>query len=78
MIRGLITFALFVFGAFFAGIYLAYGAIDPCRALAVEDARRSPVPTAVAQVWTRIETSRMNRLSCSRSLVESWRERISE
>lgn len=76
MIRSLILFALFLFGMFFAGIYLAYDSIDPCRALATEEARRSMMPTAIAQMWTRIETSHMNRLSCSRSLIESWRERL--
>ncbi len=76
MIRSIILFLLFLFGLFFAGIYLAYDSIDPCRALAVEQARRSVMPTAVAQIWTRIETSRMNRLSCSRSLIESWRDRM--
>lgn len=78
MIRNLILLALFAFGMFFAGLYLAYGKVDPCRALAVEEARRSAVPTAVAGLWTRIETSRMDRFSCSRSLVKSWRERLTE
>ncbi len=78
MIRSLILFLLFLFGMFFAGIYLAYDSIDPCRALAVEEARRSMMPTAVAQLWTRIETSRMDRLSCTKSLLESWRERLTQ
>ena len=76
MIRSTILFTLFLFGMFFAGIYLAYDSTDPCQALAVEQARRSVVPTAVARLWTRIETSHMNRLSCSRSLIESWRDRM--
>ncbi len=76
MIRSTILFALFLFGAFFAGIYLAYDSVDPCRALAVEQARRSVVPTAVARLWTHIETRHMNRLTCSRSLIESWRQRL--
>ena len=50
MIRSLILFALFLFGMFFAGIYMAYDSIDPCRALATEDARRSMMPTAIAQM----------------------------
>ncbi len=78
MIRNLIVLALFAFGMFFAGLYLAYGKVDPCRALAVEEARRSPAPTAVAQFWTRIHTSDMSRWSCSKSLIESWRERLTE
>lgn len=78
MIRSLILLALFAFGMFFAGLYLAYGKMDPCRALAVEEARRSPVPTGVAQLWTRIETSGMDRFSCSKALVKSWRERATQ
>ncbi len=76
--RGLIVFLLFLFGMFFAGIYLAYGAIDPCRALAVEEARRSPMPTSVAQVWTHIQTDGMSRPACTRDLFKSWRERLTD
>lgn len=76
MIRSLIVFLLFVFGAFFTGLYLAYDEIDPCRALAVEEARRSPVPTKMARLWTRIETSGMGRGACSKELVQSWRDRL--
>jgi hypothetical protein len=76
VIRSLIVFLLFLFGLFFAGLYLSYGTMDSCRALAVDQARHSPVPTAVAHLWTRIETSGMSRLSCSRALVMTWRERL--
>jgi hypothetical protein len=76
VIRSLVVFLLFLFGIFFAGLYLGYGTMDPCRALAMEEARRSPAPTAVARLWTRIETSGMSRVSCSRALVLSWRERL--
>lgn len=76
MFRSLILFVLFLFGMFFAGIYLAYDSIDPCRALAAEQARRSLIATPIAQLWTRIQTSHMNRLTCSRSLIESWRDRL--
>ena len=67
-------FVLFLFGMFFAGIYLAYDSIDPCRALATEQARRSAMPTAIARLWT--GTGGRNRLSCSRGLIESWRDRL--
>jgi hypothetical protein len=76
MIRNLIVLLLFLFGIFFAGLYLGYATMDPCRALAVEEARRSPAPTTIAKLWTRIETSGMSRVSCSRALVLSWRERL--
>jgi len=76
MIRNLIVLLLFAFGIFFAGLYLAYGQIDPCRALAVEQARRSAMPTAVAQVWTRIATGGMSRPACSKAMVVSWWDRL--
>lgn len=78
MIRNIIVFLLCLFGLFFAGSYLAYGQIDPCRALAVEQARRAPVPTAMAELWTRIATSGMNRPACSKQLVLSWWERLTQ
>lgn len=74
--RSLIVFLLFCFGIFFAGLYLAYDQLDPCRALAVEKARRSIAPTTVAQVWTSIQTSGMSRPACTRDLFKSWRERL--
>jgi len=76
--RNLIVFLLFLFGIFFAGLYLAYGQIDPCRALAVEEARRSAAPTSIASIWTRIATSAMSRPACTRDLVKSWSERIAD
>jgi hypothetical protein len=76
MIRNTMVFLLFVFGIFFAGMYMAYDEIDPCRALAVEQARRSPLPDAITRAWNTISAKHENRLSCSRSLVLSWRERV--
>jgi len=76
MIRNLIVFLLFVFGIFFAGMYLAYGQIDPCRALAVEEARRSAFPATIAQVWTRSDAASMSRPACSKKLVRSWWDRL--
>lgn len=76
MIRNVIVFLLLVFGGFFVGLYVAYNEVDPCRALAVEKARRAPLPVDIAEVWTSITTDHHDRLSCTRSLVESWRDRI--
>ena len=78
MIRNTIVILLFVFGIFFAGSYLAYGQIDPCRALAVEQARRSPAPTGMAEWWTRIQTSGMSRPACTKELAVSWWERLTD
>ena len=41
MIRGLIMILLFVAVGGLAGLYIAYGSVDPCRALAVEQSRRA-------------------------------------
>lgn len=72
--RGLLAlfaFAVFVFGALFA----AYGQADPCRALAVERARRSHAGIA-AEPWTRVETSQMSTGACAGGLLDSWGERL--
>jgi hypothetical protein len=76
MLRSLIVFLLFVFGVFFASLYLAYGQIDPCRALAVEQARRSLAPSGITELWTRVDNSGMSRPACTRDLVKSWRDRL--
>lgn len=78
MIRNTIVFLLFLFGAFFTGLNVAYHEVDPCRALAVEKARRAPVPTSVAKVWGALTTARMNRFTCTTSLVASWRARLAD
>lgn len=78
MIRTVLVFLLLVFGGFFLGLYVAYDEFDPCRALAVEKARRAPVPTGIAEVWTALTTEHRDRLSCSRALIESWRERLAD
>lgn len=72
--RGLLAlFAVvaFVFGTLFA----AYGQADPCRALAVERARRSHAGAA-AEPWTRVETSQMSTSACAGGLLDSWGERL--
>jgi hypothetical protein len=75
MIRNLIVFIVFVVALGFAGLYAAYNQIDPCRALAVEQSRRSHVATSVAEVWARMQTSQMSEGRCARDLFHSWRER---
>jgi len=76
MIRSTIVFLLFVFGIFFAGMYMAYDTVDPCRALAEEQVRRSPLPDAITRAWNVISARHDNRLSCTRSLVLAWRDRV--
>lgn len=77
MIRNLVVLILLVFAGFFAGLYLAYDSMDPCRAWAVEEARRSVLPTSIAHLWTRSEAAHTDRLTCSRALIASWRDRLS-
>ncbi|MDR3527872.1 MAG: hypothetical protein P4L57_11380 [Rhizomicrobium sp.] len=76
MIRTLMIFALLVFAGFFAGLQLAYDSMNPCRALAVEEARQSVLPTAVAHLWTRSETAPMGPWRCTRGLLRAWRDRL--
>ena len=59
----------------FGSMFLAYGQADPCRALAVERARRSAAGTIV-EPWTRVETSQMSTGACFSGLMDSWGERL--
>ncbi|HEY0282690.1 MAG TPA: hypothetical protein VGC27_08710 [Rhizomicrobium sp.] len=79
MIRALIwTPILLVVGAL-AAIYIAYGHSDPCRALAVEKARRTlGSASGLAEPFTRLGTSQMSSTACARKLIDSWRQRISD
>ncbi len=65
----MVLFALFT-------LFLAYGQADPCRALAVEQARRSTAGLIV-EPWTRAQTSQMTTASCVSGLLDSWGERLS-
>jgi len=62
---------VFTFGMLFA----SYGQADPCRALAVERARRSAAG-AVVEPWTRVQTSQMSTGACAGGLLDSWGERL--
>jgi hypothetical protein len=68
---GLFGVLVFTFGMLFA----AYGQADPCRALAVERARRSAGGTAV-EPWMRTQTSQMSTGACAGGLLDSWGERL--
>ena len=69
----LVLFGVLVFA--FGTLFLAYGQADPCRALAVERARRSAASTAV-EPWTRVQTSQMSTAACVSGLLDSWGERL--
>jgi len=75
---GLRSSLLAVFGVVvfaFSMLFAAYGQADPCRALAVERARRSAAG-ALAEHWTRLETSQMSTAACTGGLLDSWGERL--
>jgi hypothetical protein len=77
VIRNLVVLVLVVVGGFFLALTVAYDTTEPCRALAVEKARRAAVPTALAHPWTRLKTAKMSRWQCSRALLGSWQDRLS-
>ena len=69
----LALFGVLVFA--FGSLFLAYGQADPCRALAVERARRSAAG-AIVEPWTRVQTSQMSTGACASGLLDSWGERL--
>lgn len=78
----LIGTLIFLFLVGLAGLYFAYGEVDPCRALAVERARRAETSTGLpirgpAERWTRLETSQLSTGECVGDLLSSWGERLS-
>lgn len=81
MIRFLLGLPIVLVVLVLAGLYTAYGEVEPCRALAVERARRADVHLPFAEsgieAWSRIETSQMSSADCARDLLDSWGERLS-
>ncbi|MBI1328347.1 MAG: hypothetical protein GC166_00435 [Alphaproteobacteria bacterium] len=83
MIRFLIGSPLLVIVLFVSGFYYAYGQVDPCRALAVERARRAAHASGLPiedgfERWSRLETSQMSSGQCIAGLLDSWGERLSD
>ena len=82
MIRFLLGLPLVAILLVAAGMYSVYGEVDPCRALAVEKARRADIPLPFArsgiEAWSRLETSQMSSSECARDLLDSWGERLSK
>jgi hypothetical protein len=63
------------------GLFAAYGQVDPCRALAVEHARRaedaSGLPVAgIVEPVSRLQTSQLSTPACTGDLIRSWGERL--
>ena len=75
MIRTLFMTLLLVVVGGLAGIYIAYGSVDPCRALGVEQTRRDSgsVVSRMVEPLTRKSTSQMSSTACAGGLLRSWR-----
>ena len=79
MIRLLITlFFIVLFAA--GGMYLAYGTVDPCTALAVERGDRAEARTGlpVSGIVRHLTETPPTSLACADGLMTSWRERLAE
>jgi hypothetical protein len=78
MIRTLIWTPILLVVGVLAGLYIVYGHVDPCRALAVEQARRASgsVVSRMVEPLTRMRTSQMSSTACASGLLRSWRDRI--
>lgn len=84
MIRGLVTTPLLLAALGLGALYYAYGEVDPCRVLALEEARRGkasagglPVESGL-ESWHRLGNSQMSTGECVRGLADSWWERLGE
>jgi hypothetical protein len=78
MVRVLIWTPVILIVAAVAGLYFSYGEIEPCRALAVEQARRSVLPTSFAEPLKRAQTAQMSSTACAKDLFLSWKERLNK
>ena len=74
---------LLLLGLVAAGsVYAAYGELEPCRVLAVENARRSnglpqdAPPGTTPERWSRLITSQMGTDACAGALLDSWGARL--
>jgi hypothetical protein len=79
MIKALFGFLLTAVVLTVAGLYIAYGEVEPCRVLAVEQARRSDNAGLVADTverLTRASTSQMTTGECVSRLLDSWGNRL--
>lgn len=78
----LIAFPVLLIACGLIGLYAGYGELEPCRVLAVEQARRANSASLahpdndVLERWARLSTSQMSSGACAGSLLDSWGERI--
>jgi hypothetical protein len=80
VIRFLIGLPIVLVLLVLAGLYTAYGEVEPCRALAVERAQRADIHLPFAQsgieAFSRLQTSQMSSGDCARDLLRSWEQRL--
>ncbi len=76
MIRWLATAIVLLAAIAACAMYLSYSTIDPCEALAIERARRSPLPTGFAKPLTELSVNGLSRTECTADLLGSWHERL--
>lgn len=80
------TFAFLVVLAeliFLGPLYLMYGQVDPCRALAAEMASREEPPGMVGdllngdpEISARREIAEQSTSQCTGAIVQSWMDRV--
>jgi hypothetical protein len=80
MIRFLLGLPIVLVLLVLAGLYTAYGEVEPCRALAVERAQRADIHLPFAEsgieAFSRLQTSQMSSGECARDLLKSWEARL--
>ena len=82
MIARLIAGPLILVALVLGGLYTAYGEVDPCRALAVEQSRTSEkniggqVLGPLVESLDRAGTAQMSEAKCARRLVHAWWHRL--
>ena len=82
MIRNIVFPPLLCLLLLLGVLFISYGEVEPCRALAVERARetanRSSLPVeAVVEPYTRMGTGGKSTLECTGDLFRSWLRRAS-
>ena len=76
MIKGIFGFILTVVVLYVGALFLAYGTVEPCKALAVEKERRAGVIESAVDTVTGSSTEGMSTTECFTGLIDSWGERL--
>ena len=86
VLHPMLGFVFLAIGVAVGCLYLAYGEVEPCRMLALENARRAQalpqytsaeLPAGMtAEQWSRLITSQMGMSDCVSGLLDSWGARL--